>query len=104
MIIEPQVDRDSLASRLKTFPVRLASATIAMSTLQVVRSLDMRIAYYDPAVDSARAEYNEHCIYAFWHENLGILLPQGRRCPIAILTSQHRDATWLKYVADYSSR
>lgn len=96
-----QVNRNSLANRLKTFPVRLASATIAMSVMQILKSVEMRIAYYDPGADPARPDYDEHCIHVFWHENLAILLPQWRRCPVAILTSQHRDATWLKYVADY---
>ena len=101
MIHELQEDPDSLVDRLKSFPVRMASATLALTVFQILKSVEMRIAYYDPGVDPARAEYNEHCIYVFWHENLAILLPQWRRCPIAILTSQHRDATWLKYVADY---
>lgn len=101
MIHELQEAPESLIDRLKSFPVRLASATLALTVFQILKSVEMRVAYYDSGADPARAEYNEHCIYAFWHENLGILLPQWRRCPIAILTSQHRDATWLKYVAGY---
>ncbi len=60
----------------------------------------MQIAYYDPGVDPARVGYNEHCVFVLWHENLAILLPQWHRSPVAMLVSQHRDASWLKYMAD----
>jgi lysophospholipid acyltransferase (LPLAT)-like uncharacterized protein len=85
---------------MASFAQRLACAGMVVSMDQVLKSLNVKIAYYDPCVDPARPEYNEHCIFVFWHENLTVLLPQWPRCPVTLLISQHRDAGWLKHVAD----
>lgn len=90
----------SFRSRLANFPKRLLSRLGTLAFEAVQRSTDLRIAYYDPTVDPARAEYREHCIFVFWHENLAILLPQWPRCPVTMLVSRHRDAHWLTYSAD----
>ncbi len=62
--------------------------------------MKLRVAHYDIAADPARAEYNEHCIHVFWHENISVVLPQWCRCPLTILVSQHRDAEWLCHISD----
>lgn len=87
--------------RLRTFPQRLACAGLAWTLGSALQSLDLKIAYYDPTVDPARPEYAEHCIFAFWHENLAVLLPRYPNSPVTLLISQHRDASWLKYAAAY---
>ncbi len=88
-------------SRVGRFAQKLASNSIALGMQQILRSTDLRIAYYDSTVDPARAEYNEHCIFVFWHENLAILLPRWPRCPVTLLISQHRDAQWLNQTAGF---
>jgi lysophospholipid acyltransferase (LPLAT)-like uncharacterized protein len=90
----------SFRSRLANYPKRLLSRMGTLTLDAVHRSADLKIAYYDPSVDPARPEYNEHCIFVFWHENLAILLPQWPRCPVTMLVSRHRDAHWLNYSAE----
>ncbi len=84
-----------------SFTQRLASTAVALTMKHMLRSNEVKIAYYDESADPARPEYNEHCIFVFWHENLTILLPQWPRCPVTLLVSQHRDAHWLKHVSDF---
>ncbi len=66
----------------------------AISTL-----LNFKIAYYDRSVDPARPEYNEHCIFAFWHEYIGLVLPRWGQCPLTVLVSKHRDGEWVNQTA-----
>ena len=54
-----------------------------------------KIAYYDKSVDPFRPEFNEYCIYVFWHEYMTIPVAHWSKSPITMLVSQHRDAEWL---------
>ena len=53
--------------------------------------LNFRICYYDRSVDPARSEYNQHVIFAFWHEYIGVVLPRWGHTPLTVLCSHHRD-------------
>lgn len=88
-------------SKFGRFSQKLASTSVGLVMQQVLKTTDLRIAYYDSTVDPARPEYNEHCLFVFWHENLAILLPRWPNCPVTLLISQHRDAQWLKQTADF---
>lgn len=66
----------------------------AMNTL-----ISYKIAHYDRSVDPVRPEYNEHCIFVFWHEYIGLILPRWGQCPLSILVSKHRDAEWVNQTA-----
>jgi lysophospholipid acyltransferase (LPLAT)-like uncharacterized protein len=61
--------------------------------------LDYRIAYYDRSVDPARPEYNEHVVFAFWHEYIGVILPRWGNTPLSVLVSKHRDGEWVNQTA-----
>lgn len=61
--------------------------------------LDMKICHYDRSVDPARPEYNEHCIFAFWHEYIGLILPRWGHVPLSVLVSKHRDGEWVNQTA-----
>ena len=61
--------------------------------------LDFKICHYDRSVDPARPEYNEHVIFAFWHENIGLILPRWGHVPLTVLVSQHRDGEWVNQTA-----
>lgn len=61
--------------------------------------LNLRICYYDRSVDPSRAEYNEHVIFAFWHEFICVVLPRWGNTPLTILCSQHRDGEWVNQTA-----
>ena len=37
---------------------------------------DYRVGHYDLANDPARPEYDEHCVYVFWHEYITAVLPK----------------------------
>ena len=88
-------------SRSGRFLQKLASTSMGLVMKQVMSTSDLEIAYYDSTVDPARPEYDEHCIFVFWHENLTILLPRWPNCPVTLLISQHRDAQWLTETADF---
>ncbi len=99
------MDNSNFTGRLlqqsASFVQRLACTGLAMTMQRVLQSTGARIAYYDSTADPARPDYNEHCIFIFWHENLAILLPQWSQCPVTLLVSQHRDAHWLKHISDH---
>jgi hypothetical protein len=61
--------------------------------------LDFKICHYDRSVDPARPEYNEHCIFAFWHEYIGLILPRWGHVPLTVLVSHHRDGEWVNQTA-----
>ncbi len=61
--------------------------------------LDLRICHYDRSVDPARAEYNQHVIFSFWHEYISVILPRWGYTPLTILCSQHRDGEWVNQTA-----
>ena len=61
--------------------------------------LDFKICHYDRSVDPARPEYHEHCIFAFWHEYIGLVLPRWGHTPLTVLVSQHRDGEWVNQTA-----
>ena len=61
--------------------------------------LDFKICHYDRSVDPARPEYDEHCIFAFWHEYIGLILPRWGHTPLTVLVSQHRDGEWVNQTA-----
>jgi lysophospholipid acyltransferase (LPLAT)-like uncharacterized protein len=73
----------------------LGSAAIAAW----MRTLDYRVAYYDPAVDPARPECRGQKVYVFWHEYLLFPLALRGHCNLAMLLSQHRDAEWVSQIA-----
>ena len=88
-------------SRTGRFAQKLVSNTAALAMKQVLSSADLRTAYYDSTTDPSRADYFEHCIFVFWHENQAILLPRWTFSPVTLLISQHRDAHWLKQAAHF---
>ena len=61
--------------------------------------MDLKINHYDRSVDPARPEYHEHCIFAFWHEYIGLILPRWGHVPLTVLVSQHRDGEWVNQTA-----
>lgn len=66
---------------------------------QAIGMLNTRICYYDSTVDPCGSEYNEHVIYVFWHEHIGIVLPTWGHTAATILCSQHRDGEWVNQFA-----
>jgi lysophospholipid acyltransferase (LPLAT)-like uncharacterized protein len=79
--------------------LRVMGQTTAMLLPQAVRCLDLKISHYDRSCDPARPEYNEHIVFSFWHEFIGVILPQWGHTPLSILASQHRDGEWVSQTA-----
>ncbi len=78
---------------------KLVGGMTAWSVRCWMRTLDYRIAYYDPSVDPARPEYSGRKIYVFWHENILLPLYLRGHNNFAMLLSRHRDADVLSEVA-----
>ena len=87
----------------KDFEVPLKIRTMGQTTALVLPALinliDLKVAHYDRSADPARPEYNEHVVFSFWHEFLGIALPRWGHTPLSILASQHRDGEWVSQTA-----
>ena len=94
-------DSDPNQSPTSLFLRKAGSAAFAIALQRMLSTLKIKMAYYDISVDPARIEYNQHCIFVFWHENISVLVPQWSRCPVTILLSLHRDAEWLNHAANY---
>ena len=80
---------------------RLGSIGLYLATQPWSRSLDLKIAHYDITANPARREFEENCIFVFWHEY--ILLPTmiWGNSNITLFVSQHRDADWLVNTAKH---
>ena len=64
-----------------------------------MRTLDYKVAYYDPTVDPVRPDWRGRAIYVFWHEYILFPLYLRGHCNLAMLLSRHRDADLLARVA-----
>ena len=84
--------------------MKLGSLGITKSMLWVTSTLDSAIAYYDPTVDPARADFRGPVIYLFWHEYISLPFCMRGHCNIAMLLSRHRDAEWLSCAARFVCR
>jgi lysophospholipid acyltransferase (LPLAT)-like uncharacterized protein len=73
----------------------------AMSLRAWLATLDVRVAYYDPAVDPTRPEFDGQKIFIFWHEYLLAPLNFRAHCNVAMLVSRHRDGAWLAHAAHH---
>ncbi len=62
-------------------------------------TLDYKIAYYDPSVDTARPEHNRQMIYVFWHEYMLPPIHMRSHSQVAMLISRHRDGDLLWHAA-----
>lgn len=80
---------------MKAQASRLGSVGLFLATRVWTQSLDLKIAHYDVSVNPARSEFDETCIFVFWHEY--ILLPTmiWGNTNVTLFVSQHRDADWL---------
>ena len=57
-----------------------------------LRTVELRIATYDPTVEPHRRDCTQRNIYLFWHESVMAPLNLGGDCNLAMLTSRHGDA------------
>jgi lysophospholipid acyltransferase (LPLAT)-like uncharacterized protein len=71
----------------------------AMFVPQLLNLLDYRMYYHDRSTDPARPEYNQHSIFVFWHEYIGLVLPRWGHTPLTVLCSQHRDGEYVNQIA-----
>jgi lysophospholipid acyltransferase (LPLAT)-like uncharacterized protein len=70
---------------------RLQAQIFALVSQPFFRSLDYRLYHFDRTSDPALPEYNEHCIFVFWHEHISVLLSKWGHIPLTVLCSKHRD-------------
>lgn len=66
-----------------------------------MRTLDLKIAYHDPAADPAFPVCRRQGIYIFWHEYITFPLYLRGHCDLAMLLSRHRDADLLTRFAKH---
>jgi hypothetical protein len=74
----------------------LAVATVSRFWM---RSLDYRVAFYDPTVDPVHPDFSGPAIFLFWHEYIPFLFYLRGNCHISMLLSKHQDAEWLSRAA-----
>lgn len=78
---------------------QMAGSAAAWGIRGYMSTLDYRVAYYDPAVDPARPEFDGNKIYCFWHEYILFPLYLRGHNNLAMLLSKHRDADVLSETA-----
>ena len=84
-----------------THQQRILGQLSAVVLPAALKFLNIRISHYDRSSDPARPEYDQHVIYVFWHEYIGVVLPRWGRTPLTILVSQHRDGEWVNQTAEF---
>ncbi len=75
--------------------MRWGGTLLAFGIRAWMRTLDARIACYQPEMDPAMAGFQGPAIYVVWHEYLALPPCNRRGCDVTMLLSQHRDANWL---------
>jgi len=78
--------------------MRWGGTLLAFGIRAWMRTLDSRIACYDPKMDPAINGFDGPAIYVVWHEYLALPPCNRRGCDVTMLLSQHRDAHWLTEV------
>lgn len=78
---------------------KVGGALGAMAIRLWMRTLEYKVAYYDPTVDPVQPGYSGQKIYVFWHENILFPIYLRGHCNLAMLLSRHRDADILSEVA-----
>jgi len=78
---------------------RLGGLLAATAIRSWMRTLDYKVAFYDPALDPASAECRGQKIYIFWHEYILFPISLRGHCHLTMLLSRHRDAEILSRVA-----
>jgi lysophospholipid acyltransferase (LPLAT)-like uncharacterized protein len=81
--------------------MRCGGTLLAYAIKAWMRTLDARIACYEPEMDPAVAGFRGPAIYVIWHEYLALPPTHRRGCDVTMLLSQHRDAHWLTEVIDH---
>lgn len=80
---------------------KIAGATIGFGLRGWMSTLDIRAAYYDPAIDPANIHDPSRRMYLIWHENILLPLYARGHCQMAMLMSKHRDADVLSQLATH---
>ncbi|MFT5527053.1 MAG: lysophospholipid acyltransferase (LPLAT)-like uncharacterized protein [Pirellulaceae bacterium] len=79
----------------KRLAQKIGGLGVATLVSQWMKTLDYRVAYYDPKVDPTHPEFAGPAIFLFWHEYIPFLFYLRGHSNIAMLLSNHRDAEWL---------
>lgn len=74
---------------------RLGGFALATAVRCWMRTLDFKIAYYDPTVDPAHPQCGDNKIYLLWHEYIPFPVYLRHHCRISMLLSRHKDADLL---------
>ena len=85
--------------RRSRFLTNLAGLLASAGVSAWMRTLDYKVAYYDPTVDPVKPDWRGRAIYIFWHEYILFPLYLRGHCNLAMLLSRHRDADLLVRVA-----
>lgn len=89
------VSKFNFLSPIKNQVSRLGSVALYLATQSWSKTFDLKISHYDLTANPARDDFQETCIFVFWHEY--ILLPTmlWGNTNVTLFVSQHRDADWL---------
>ena len=84
----------------KSFSDNFKGFAISNGLCGLFKTLDVRIAHYDPSSDPAHPDFTTPCIWVFWHEYIFCPIALWQRCDVTMLVSQHRDGNWLTEAAE----
>ena len=81
------------------FLTQLSGYLGASAIRTLMRTLEYRVAYYDPSCDPASRDCHGQKIYVFWHEHILAPIYLRGHCDLVMMLSRHRDADVLSRVA-----
>ncbi len=86
--------------RIQSYSIRMLATFLGMTLKAWMRTVDTRIADYEPKSDVALQGFDRPALYILWHEY--ILLPAATRrgSDMTLLVSQHRDAFWFSEIVE----
>jgi len=81
-------------------PTPLLGAAGTAGICSWLRTLDCRVALYDPTADPSNSACTTHGIYLLWHEYIPMGMYLQAHNNVTMLISRHRDANILPFVAN----
>ena len=90
---------------LRKLTSQVAAPALGLTAAAVIRgwtrTLDYRVAYYDPRVDPVHPQCRRRYLFLVWHEYMLFSVVHRGHCQMTVLASQNRDAEFATHAANH---
>jgi lysophospholipid acyltransferase (LPLAT)-like uncharacterized protein len=87
-------------SHVQPSAVKILVTGLSFALRAWMRTVDTRIADYEPNTDTALQEFRQPAIYSIWHEYIMLPAFTRRGSDLTLLVGLHRDADWMSELSE----